>query len=140
MLILVLIIRKANFPARTSFLGGQVGVEGLLFGKRDKGFSIDYGVKGGVFQNNIRNKEAGSFEENDIYFVGSDSFSDSWNRTVTAYLGELGLNANYAFTKNIALSIGYELLYVNKAAVAIQDASTQSVLFQGGRAGLNFTF
>jgi opacity protein-like surface antigen len=122
---------------RNDLWGGQVGVEGLLFGKRDQGFSIDYSVKGGVFENRISNKAASFLEQNDI---AVDSNSDSWDRTKTAFLSELGLNANYAFTKNIALSIGYELLYVNKAAVAIQDASTQSVLFQGGRAGLHIAF
>src|SRR4030042_3316064 len=130
-----------SLSCRNDLWGGQVGVEGLLFGKRDQGFSIDGGVKAGVFANKVRNK-ASEYEA--VYvpgFSGSDSYSDSWDRTKTVLLSELGLNLNYAFTKNIAMTVGYELLYISKIATPVNDfASTQHVLYQGSRVGLNFMF
>jgi hypothetical protein len=132
----------ATVSCRNQLWGGQVGAEGLLFGKRDQGFSLDGGVKAGVFANKIRNKgsEYGGWGYGaDWYSYGS--YSDSWNRTKTAFLSELGLNLNYAFTKNIAMTLGYELLYVSKVAVPVNDwASTQHALYQGSRVGLNFSF
>jgi len=128
---------EAGISSRNNLYGGQVGVEGLLFGQRDKGFSIDGSVKAGVFQNNIRNKVSGVIESSE---EGTGSFSESWNRTKTAFLGEVNLNANYAFTKNIAMTVGYLFLYVNKVAVPVNELSTQSVIYNGIRAGLNITF
>jgi hypothetical protein len=131
-----------SLSCRNDLWGGQVGVEGLLFGKRDQGFSIDGGVKAGVFANKIRNKASeyeAVYDLGELADFGSDS--DSWNRTKTAFLSEVVLNANYAFTKNISMTVGYQFLYVNKVAVPVNDwASTQSVIFHGGRAGLNFVF
>ena len=133
---------QGSISCRNQLWGGQVGIEGLLFGKRDQGFSIDGGVKAGVFANKIRNQLSEGDEEYDPrggYSYGS--YSDKWNRTKTAFLSEVVLNANYALTKNISMSVGYQLLYVNKVAVPVNDwASTQSVIFHGGRAGLNFVF
>lgn len=131
-----------SLSCRNDLWGGQVGVEGLLFGKRDQGFSIDGGVKAGVFANTIRNN-ASEYEA--VYDLGAlseyDSDSDSWNRTKTAFLSEVVLNANYAFTKNIAMTVGYQLLYVNKVAVPVNNfGSTRGVIFHGGRMGLNFVF
>jgi hypothetical protein len=116
-------------------------VEGLLFGKRDQGFSLDGGVKAGVFGNKIHNE--GSYDEASSMFGGGSHGSDSWSRTKAAFLSELGLNLNYAFTKNIAMTLGYELLYVNNIGNVVSQSGnvgTQSVLYQGSRVGLNFTF
>jgi len=134
--------RGGKLSSRNQFWGGQVGAEGLLFGKRDQGFSIDGVVKVGVFANKIKNK-LGESDEAQTNFEGdsSSSYSESWNRTKTSFLGELGVNLNYAFTKNIAMTVGYQFLYLGKVAVPVNEwASTQSVIFQGGRAGLNFVF
>jgi len=117
--------------------GGQLGVEGLLFGKRDQGFSLDGIVKLGMFHNGIHNKVSGA---NYVDSVLVSSGSESWSRAKTTVLGELGLNANYAFTKNIALTVGYEFLYLSAVAIVAQEYSTQSTIFQGARAGLNISF
>jgi hypothetical protein len=56
-------------------------------------------------------------------------------------LGEVIVNLNYAFTKNIGMCIGYQFLYVKNVAVPVNNyGSTQSVMFQGGRMGLNIAF
>jgi len=109
-----------------------VGAEGLLYGKRDQGFRIDGVVKAGLFANDINNHVWG-------YDPGV-SGSIRWDRTKTSFIGEVGLNANYAFTKNIAMTLGYEFLYLNKVAVPVNELSTQSEIFNGARLGLNFVF
>ena len=122
-----------NLSSRNQFWGGQVGVEGLLFGERDHGFSIDGVVKVGLFANDINNHARGSSPE------GSGSIR--WERNKTSLITEVGLNANYAFTQNIAMTLGYEFLYLNKVAVPVNNfGSTQSVIYNGARLGLNFVF
>ena len=64
--------------------GGQLGVEGLLFGKRDQGFSLDGVVKVGMFHNSIHNKEHGDIYVNSI---PAGTYSGSWSRAVKPFLG-----------------------------------------------------
>lgn len=131
-----------KLSCRNQFWGGQVGVEGLLFGKRDQGFSINGGVKAGIFANKIKNKDSYRYEWYDSWYGDySGSGSYRWNRTKTSFLSEVGVNLNYAFTRNIAATVGYEFLYLGKVAVPVNNwASTQSVIFQGGRLGVNLAF
>jgi hypothetical protein len=133
---------QGSLVSRNDLYGGQFGVEGLLFGKRDQGFSLGGVVKGGVFANKIRNHEKGfAYGYNPFEGRYDYDYSDVGNRTKTAYLGEVIVNLNYAFTKNIGMCIGYQFLYVKNVAVPVNDhASTQSVMFQGGRMGLNIAF
>jgi hypothetical protein len=135
---------KNNYFSQNDLYGGQLGAEGLLFGKRDQGFSIDGGVKAGVFANKIHDqvKWVGWGYDPFGYWEGSASASE--HRTKTAFLGEVILNATYAFTKNIAMTVGYQFLYVNKVAVPINNyqstGGTQSGIFNGIRTGLLLTF
>jgi long-subunit fatty acid transport protein len=55
-------------------------------------------------------------------------------------VSELGINANYAFTKNIALTVGYQLLHLSAVALTAQQNSVQSVVYQGGRLGVTIAF
>jgi Protein of unknown function (DUF1551). len=122
---------KYDPSSRNKLYGGQIGIEGLLFGKRDKGFSLDGSVKTGFYANNIQNKESGY------------TWSDSRTTSKGVNLSELGLNLNYAFTKNIAMTVGYELLYISRISTPVAenyDTGSQSVLYQGSRVGLNFMF
>jgi opacity protein-like surface antigen len=128
------VVMEENLSCRNQFWGGQVGAEGLLYGKRDQGFSIDGVVKAGLFANDINNHVRG-------YSIPGGSGSIRWDRNKTSFIGEVGLNANYAFTKNIAMTLGYEFLYLNKVAVPVNNfGSTQSVIYNGARLGLNFVF
>jgi hypothetical protein len=125
---------EGNNSSRNSLYGAQIGIEGLLFGKRDQGFSLDGSVKTGMYTNKITNQDSG-YE----WYYGSWSDRQKSNRGVN--LSELGINLNYAFTKNIAMTVGYELLYISRIATPVNDwGGTQSVLYQGTRAGLNISF
>jgi|LQYC01.1.fsa_nt_gi Protein of unknown function (DUF1551). len=132
---------RVGVTTRNQLWGGQVGVEGLLCGKRDQGFSIDGGVKVGIFRNSIHNKYDGQYEYDDFFDgSGSGTFSGSSHRSKNTVVSELGINANYAFTKNIALTVGYQLLHLSAAALAGQENSVQSVVYQGGRLGVTIAF
>lgn len=127
---------EGNMSSRNNLYGGQIGIEGLLFGKRDKGFSLDGSVKTGFYANNITNQYS-EYEYDDGYW----GWSGKQKSTRGVNLSELGINLNYAFTKNIAMTIGYELLYISRIATPANDwGGTQSVLYQGSRVGLNFMF
>ena len=126
-----------TFSTVNQLWGGQVGVEGLLFGKRDQGFSVDGVVKLGIFHNRIHNKT------HEVHYVNTafdDAFSDSESKSKNMFLSELGVNANYAFTKNIAMTLGYQLLYLSHVWLVTQEFDTQSVVFQGVRLGVNVVF
>jgi hypothetical protein len=132
---------EGSASSRNSLYGGQIGADGLLIGKRDQGLSLDGVVKVGVFANRIKN--AGSYygDWNEPgYGYGYEYGSGSDSKTKATFLSEVGLNLNYAFTKNIALTVGYELLYINKVATPANYLKTQDVLYQGSRVGLNFNF
>jgi hypothetical protein len=135
--------RGDDYPLSTvnQLWGGQLGVEGLLFGKRDQGFSLDGVVKVGMFHNAIHSKYKDDYygtHASGLPYEGSDG--GTWSRAVKPFFGELGLNANYAFTKNIALTVGYQFLYIKSVCLVSQWYSTQSVIFNGIRTGLNITF
>ena len=125
-----------NDSSRNNLYGAQIGIEGLLFGKRDQGFSLDGSIKTGYYANNITTKESGYY-----YGFGGYDWDETRKSTRGVNLSELGINLNYAFTKNIALTVGYELLYISRIATPVNDwGGTQSVLYQGSRVGLNFMF
>jgi hypothetical protein len=125
-----------SISAVNQLWGGQLGVEGLLFGKREQGFSLDGVAKVGCFHNGFYMR--GSRTRKGDVFYGTDSFSDS--KTKAAFVGELGVNANYAFTKNISLSVGYEFLALTNMFVLNQFEHNRSLLYNGIHAGLNFAF
>lgn len=131
---------EGSWSTRNQLWGGQVGVEGLLFGKRDQGFSIDGGVKVGIFRNHIHNKAAGSWYYYDEGYEDWGDYSQGWRRSKNTLVSELGVNLNYAFTKNIAMTVGYQLMHLSAVALAGQENSVQSVLYQGGRLGVNIAF
>jgi len=77
----------------------QLGVEGLLFSKRDQGFSLDGAVNAGVFGNKMDNEGSEESAWNLPWSNGGYNDSMSCNSTKASFLSELGLNLNYAFTK-----------------------------------------
>ena len=115
---------EGNDSSRNNLYGGQIGIEGLLFGKRDHGFSLDGSIKTGFYANNITNEYSG-YE----YDFGYSGWSGRQRSTRGVNLSELGINLNYAFTKNIAMTIGYELLYISRIATPINDWGGPSPCF-----------
>lgn len=125
---------------QNQLFGAQLGIEGLLLGKREKGFSIDSSLKAGLFYNDIDNNfyDSGFGRYNRHHWVWDRS--DSESRSKTPFMSELGIGLNYAFTKHIAVTTRYHLLWVNNIAVASKYGNTDSILFQGGSVGLTLSF
>jgi hypothetical protein len=142
-------LNVANYKttARNRLWGGQIGAEGVLFGNLEKGFSIDGCVKGGYFRNDILTKATISQS------ILSDVFVANADKNKGTFLGELGIGANYAFTRNIALTVRYQLLWLDQVALApeqiqnlapfagtARSVDTDSVLYHGGCVGLTISF
>jgi len=136
-----------NITATNNLLGGQLGVEGVFLGKTDDGFSIDGWAKVGYFDNDISTKARLGVN---VLSVASRSTSSEDKGTLGT---EFGIGVKYAFTRNIAISARYQLLWLDKVAFAPQqvpvvnyspggrfNAATDSVLYQGGWIGLILSF
>jgi len=127
--------------AKNDLLGGQLGIEGVFFGKPDGGFSIDGLVKVGYFNNDISTKAR--FPLPGIGFLSARSSKDK-----NTLAGEFGIGVSYAFCRNIALSTRYQLLWLNNVALAPEQwhvtnyatgrisTATDSVFYQGGWVGV----
>jgi opacity protein-like surface antigen len=126
---------------KNDLLGGQLGIEGVLFGKTDDGFSIEGGVKVGYFHNDISVKA-----EFPLPVLGDLSARSSKDENTLA--GEFGIGVSYAFLRNIALSARYQLLWLNHVALAPEqwpvtdyatgriNTATDSVIYHGAWVGV----
>ena len=138
---------KYNNTSRNRLWGGQIGAEGVLFGNLEKGFSIDGCVKGGYFKNDILTKATISQS-----ISPGGGFGANADKNKGTFVGELGIGANYAFTRNIALTARYQLLWLDKVALApeqirkldvlsgVSSVDCDSVLYQGVSVGLTVSF
>jgi hypothetical protein len=130
-----------RFKAENTLLGGQIGVEGVFFNIH--GFSADGWLKAGYYTNRV---------ESDVAMNGGTGFASSDATRKGTFVGDLGINLNYAITPRILLTTGYQLLWIEKAALApeqirthnpginVGSTATDSVLYQGIRAGVTFLF
>jgi hypothetical protein len=137
---------RHKITADNRLWGGQVGLEGMLLGKPDQGFSVDGFVKAGYYNNNL------SSRMHERFFSGSASVG----RDHGTFAGELGIGAQYAFTRNIALGARYQLLWLDSVALAPDQmrklapgvlgdvgggsVDWESVLYHGGWVGLTVSF
>jgi len=132
-----------HVTTENTLLGGQIGVEGVFFNIH--GFSADGWLKAGYYSNGM--ESAVDVSQN----VGPAYHSSDATRKGT-FVGDLGINVNYAITPKILLTAGYQLLWIEKAALAPQQVpvhdpanglgstATDHVLYQGIRAGVIFLF
>ncbi len=130
-----------KLTTKNDLLGGQVGIEGIFFGKPDGGFSIDSWAKVGYFNNDISTKAKVPLPR-----IGNLSAKSSNDKGALAV--EFGIGVSYAFCRNIALSTRYQLLWLNNVALAPDqwpatnytsgriNTETSGVLYQGGWVGL----
>ncbi len=131
-----------KITAKNNLVGGQLGVDGVFWGKTDDGLSADGWAKVGYFNNDI------SAKARVVNPIAPFAFASSSNKDQGTLATEFGIGVKYAFTRNIAISARYQLLWLDKVAFAPQqvtgvdyingrfDAVTDSVLYQGGWIGL----
>jgi hypothetical protein len=133
------------FPTQNNLLGGQVGAAIRLW-ERGGPLHINCTSKAGLYGNSAANR----FEILDS--VGNFRVRSSDRRTQAAFVGDLGLTAVYQWTNHIALQGGYQLLWIEGAAVAGAQpesadpntggglASNGGVFYHGAMASVNFTW
>jgi len=134
-----------NVTADNKLWGGQLGIEGILLGNQKQGFSVDGFVKAGYYNNNFSSSMHDSFWSQFGY--GANVSKDHGT-----FAGEMGIGAQYAFTRNIALGTRYQLFWLNSVGFAPEQmralhpstgggsADWESVLYQGGWVGLTVSF
>jgi hypothetical protein len=112
--------------------GFQLGAEGRLF---DHGgpFRLDTFVKAGVYDAHV----SGTFSESGTF--GATATSASLDRA--AFVGEVGINAHYQFTRCLSAYAGYDVMWVDGVSLAPDALSTASLtnnapLYHGAMAGL----
>lgn len=140
------IIDRHKITADNRLWGGQLGIEGILLGNQKQGFSVNGFLKAGYYNNNLK---SGMSEQ---VFAGSAS-----RRTDQGtFVGEMGIGAQYAFTRNISLGARYQLLWLDHVALAPEQmhglepamspehgggsVKWDDVLYQGGWVGLTISF
>jgi hypothetical protein len=139
-------IDQHKITADNRLWGGQLGIEGTLFGYQKQGFSVDGFLKAGYYNNNLSSS------------MHEQSFATSASRRTDqgTFAGEMGLGAQYAFTRNIALGARYQLLWFDHVALAPEQMNGlepamspahgggsvewDDVLYQGGWVGLTVSF
>lgn len=129
-------------------LGLQAGVEGTLvtFGR----FSLGGIAKAGAYGNRARQSAAVSMKK-EVYVAGAQ-------RNRLAFVAQGGIQARYAFSKNLSGRLGYEVLWIDRVALApgqldqtfsgsnpTSETATgvdtgSSVLLQGFTAGFAYVF
>ena len=134
-----------NVTADNKLWGGQLGIEGILLGNQKQGFSVDVSVKAGYYNNNFSSSMHDSFWSQFGY--GANVSKDHGT-----FAGEMGIGAQYAFTRNIALGTRYQLFWLDSVGLAPEQMRTlhpstgggsadwDSVLYQGGWVGLTVSF
>jgi hypothetical protein len=130
-----------RITAENTLLGAQIGVEGVFFNIH--GFSADGWLKAGYYSNRMESAVS----------ISGTAFASSDATRKGTFVGDLGINFNYAITPKILLTTGYQLLWIEKAALAplqvpVHDpggtgtgsTADDHVLYQGIRAGVIFLF
>jgi hypothetical protein len=128
--------------------GLQAGAEGTLF--ESGRFSVSGVLKAGVYNN--RATQTGWVSMEKIMY----SSSATTNRA--AWVGDAMIQLNYLITNRVSIKVGYELLWLDKVALAPGQISRtytgqnlasvtatgvntgSNVLFQGGTVGLEYSF
>jgi hypothetical protein len=132
-----------------TLLGGQVGLEGTILRFKDaffQGDELSFGgwVKGGYFNNHIETDI--SITQTGPTFAGDDSANKG------TFLCEAALNVGYKITKNVAVDMRYQVLWIQNAGLAVAQvtnsdpfngtASTKAngVVYQGPWVGVVLSF
>lgn len=113
--------------------GGQIGLEGAIL---DNGgpFHIDSFVKAGVFGNSLQ-----ATVQN--YNVDSRQVITTTNDGHVAFLGEVGLTANWQITSNLATFVGAECMWIDGISIAPdmivgKPTFTTTSIYWGGLSGV----
>ncbi len=130
---------------RNHLYGLQLGLDASLSG--DCRHCVEGYARAGLYANDARNRSALM-----NYVSPPATFAERDRDTDLAFVGELGINANYRLRDNVSIFAGYRVLWIDGVALASdQVASTNfapgtsmnnsgDVLYHGARFGLEIWF
>jgi len=133
-----------------TLLGGQVGLEGTILQFKDaffQGDELSFGgwAKGGYFNNHIKTDIS-------ITQLVGPTFSGGESANEGTFLCEGAVNVGYKITRNVAVDLRYQVLWIQNAGLAPEQvthsdpangtasAKSQSVLYHGPWLGIVLTF
>lgn len=140
-----------GITTRNNLYGFQIGSDWKILNRGR--FSIDGLVKAGIFDNNA--------QETTVVSIYRTMYSGSAATNHLAFLGEIGLQAQYQLTQRLLLKAGYEAIWLQGVALApaqvpetlchgtpITDVyvqalgidSSSGLLFHGVTAGFEYAF
>ena len=137
-----------EIKTENTLLGGQVGLEGVILRFKDafmQGDELNFGgwAKGGYFNNHI---------ETDIA-ITTTAFAAKGSDDKSSFLAEGALNIGYKITKNVAVDLRYQVLWIQNVGLApeqvtgsdpgvsgIASTKAQSVLYHGPWVGIVLSF
>ena len=128
---------------------------GLQFGAEGDVLSIGKLSLGGLLKAGVYNNRA---TQSDWVSMAKQFYYASATRNRAAYVGEGAIQIKYHLTRDFAIKLGYELLWLNQIALAPGQISqtysassptslsvtgvntSSSILFQGGTLGIEYAF
>jgi hypothetical protein len=140
-----------DIATKNTFLGGQVGLEGVLLRFKNAFFhgdQLDIGgwAKGGYCNNHVKTDIAIVQGSGPSYFAKGSADKGT-------FFGEGAATVGYKITKNVAIDLRYQVLWIQNVGLApeqvagsdpavsgIASTKTQSVLYHGPWVGIAFTF
>jgi hypothetical protein len=141
-------IATHEIETANTLLGGQVGLEGIIVRFKDaffQGDEISFGgwAKGGYFNNHIKT---------DIS-ITTTTYAAKGSDDKSSFLCEGALNIGYKITKNVAVDLRYQVLWIQNVGLApeqvtgsdpgssgIASTKAQSVLYHGPWVGIVLSF
>jgi hypothetical protein len=116
--------RAIQLNTDNDLYGGQIGAETRLI--RRGWFTLDVVTKAGMYGNQPRV----NIIDQSALFAFNTNTRASTNQI--SFLGELGVNAGVYLTRNLKLSLGYQMLWLDAVAVGTDQASVNNELFPDG--------
>lgn len=110
---------QANYSYNNRYLGAQIGAEFAVLDPSSP-FQLDLSGKVGLFS---LNSEGGI--ERSIGGVPFESHANAFEETT--YAAELGVSAGYQLTDQIQIGAGYQILWIDAAALAGENAASSAV-------------
>lgn len=110
--------------SRNRLHGWQVGVRGLLLGRRDKGFSLDAGIKMGHLHNTI---ESEAVITQDV----GPGFTGQAKEAQGASMREICLGVHYVCSAHVTVSAQYMEFSCSRTALATSQVARLDVVGSG---------
>jgi Putative beta barrel porin-7 (BBP7) len=113
--LLSLVNNDFNWETNNHLYGGQMGLDLQLWDLRSP-LAINAVLKAGVFGNNADNHFRFRVNDFSVLQGGAD-------QGAVAFVGDIGINLSYRVTRHVSLMGGYQLLWINGAALASDQAA-----------------